>query len=1051
MRCVVAVLACLWLSMVMSRTAVAETAEEARYSKGLELVHHAHQNQGAQAALAKARRLQQTTVADFGADSLRAGHVQYVMGQLYETIGDYPAALRHMRTSLEVAKKVFGPEHAQTSGTMLHLIRVLNAAGDRAAAIEMAKKATDIADANPDLEGGVWVYRFTLAGLLEQDRRWTEAAEVLQEALPVFESRYGKGSVQVADLLVRIGMAQYFSYELETALASYGHALSIAEPIGNTERISSILNNMATASAAKGDFADVDRLMSRAYRLAVEANGADHIVAIATLVNQALLVQLLGDPPRALELAEMAIAALNGHAHPSAALHAARAHGIAGRARVIGDRKRARWHFRKQLDGLEAQEPPADPRLVLHALGDLAGATMESTKAKNLARRALAFAEDKFDADHQLRAYALEVVANATADHGDAIVLHQRALAIRLKANGRLHQKTAVSYWNLATRAAHLADATRASKWLRESFAIEEEILQRLTLTGSEARKRAYLAQFYRMMLNALYLTRRFFPHDAEASQLALEIVLQRKGRLVDLMADTMSRAQLDPAQRTLFAELQRTRSKLAAMMLAERASGTEIAAARATADKLEAQLSTNATSQPRVSEASRVTLGAVQERIPEDAVLIELAGHVPFDEHDDALPARYLAFVVHRSGPPRVVDLGETEPIAALIGQLRHEMGRPDGKPEGAAAALYQRLWSPLVKALAGKRRVFVAPDYTLNLVPFGALSRDGRYILQDYRVSYLSSGRDLLRRPAAGVTASGSLLIGAPNFGVYKPPADGGQGTLSNVQFPPLPGAMAEIEALQALLPDARKLVGKAATEAALRESTSPLILHVATHGFYLPALGDGNANQRSVFLRRRATARSTLAGAMVQSGLAFAGANDRAAGDDGVLTAYEAATLDLRATKLVVLSGCDTGAGATPRLGEELLGLRRSFTVAGAETVVLSLWRVDDDATQALMHAYYQNLTQGQGRADAMREAQLTMLQQAESRHPYFWAAFVVAGDDGPLWPRTTPPVVDKSPRGCACNTPGGRDDGASLFWLLAVALGFCHVRGRRLAPG
>jgi CHAT domain-containing protein len=136
------------------------------------------------------------------------------------------------------------------------------------------------------------------------------------------------------------------------------------------------------------------------------------------------------------------------------------------------------------------------------------------------------------------------------------------------------------------------------------------------------------------------------------------------------------------------------------------------------------------------------------------------------------------------------------------------------------------------------------------------------------------------------------------------------------------------------------------------------------------------------------------------MLRSGLVFAGVNAlRSADDDGVLTALEAASLDLRGTKLVVLSACETGLGEV-RNGEGVFGLRRAFVVAGAETLVMSLWQVADDATKDLMGAYYARLARGEPRAAALREAQLGLLKDPKSAHPFFWAAFISSGETGAL---------------------------------------------------
>jgi len=157
---------------------------------------------------------------------------------------------------------------------------------------------------------------------------------------------------------------------------------------------------------------------------------------------------------------------------------------------------------------------------------------------------------------------------------------------------------------------------------------------------------------------------------------------------------------------------------------------------------------------------------------------------------------------------------------------------------------------------------------------------------------------------------------------------------------------------------------------------------ILHIATHGFFEPA--DDTTNP------------------LLQSGLILAGA---AAGgqsgpdQDGILTALEVTGINLRGTQLVVLSACQTGLGELSA-GEGLYGLRRALVLAGAQSQVISLWKVSDDATQELMVAYYKRLRAGTNRDVALRETQLAFLRSPEYDHPYYWAAFIGSGDWRPL---------------------------------------------------
>ena len=199
---------------------------------------------------------------------------------------------------------------------------------------------------------------------------------------------------------------------------------------------------------------------------------------------------------------------------------------------------------------------------------------------------------------------------------------------------------------------------------------------------------------------------------------------------------------------------------------------------------------------------------------------------------------------------------------------------------------------------------------------------------------------------------------------------------------------------------------LIGRDASEAAFkREAPGHRVLHLATHGFFLNGdCASAPTGTRGVGGLTSAGARRPAENPLLLSGLALAGANRRASAgpdeDDGILTAEEVASLDLSGVEWAVLSACDTGVGEI-RAGEGVFGLRRAFQVAGARTVVMSLWSVDDQATRAWMRALYEGRFQRKlSTADAVHQASLSMLRDRRAKglstHPFYWAAFVAAGD-------------------------------------------------------
>ena len=379
----------------------------------------------------------------------------------------------------------------------------------------------------------------------------------------------------------------------------------------------------------------------------------------------------------------------------------------------------------------------------------------------------------------------------------------------------------------------------------------------------------------------------------------------------------------------------------------------------------------------------------------------------------------------------------------AAILAETQRpapaESDRPVDSSRESGAALRALVWDPLAPKLGKASRIFVVPDGLLNLVAFAALPVGQRSYLLDHRlvIHYLSAERDIVLASQTLMPERGLLAMGGASFddrtlfrsGSAKP-ADALKaarpptvlreavqicGDFQTATFKPLTGTLQEVNELSGLwrtsarpaaeLGDARVLIGRDASESNFKlEARHYRVLHLATHGFFLGACSPAASGTRAVGGLSKPGRAARVDNPLLLSGLALAGANRRAAAavdeDDGILTAEEVASLELEGVEWAVLSACDTGVGEVTA-GEGVLGLRRAFQVAGARTVIMSLWSVDDQAARAWMRALYQNRFQKHlSTMDAVHAASLSLLRdrrvRGQSTHPFYWAGFVAAGD-------------------------------------------------------
>jgi CHAT domain-containing protein len=357
------------------------------------------------------------------------------------------------------------------------------------------------------------------------------------------------------------------------------------------------------------------------------------------------------------------------------------------------------------------------------------------------------------------------------------------------------------------------------------------------------------------------------------------------------------------------------------------------------------------------------------------------------------------------------------------------------------SGAALRKLVWDSLAPHLNDANRIFIVPDGTLSLIPFVALpvGRSAYLLEQAPPIHYVSSERDLVLPPSTSAqTTQGLLALGGPAFDatsgrpVSKASSSAAvsKGTTStrgagvacesfqSIRFQPLSGTLQEVREVANLWqrgPSStddtvpRVLVGAAASERTFKqEAPGHRVLHLATHGFFLgETCSSVPAGTRAVGGLATSSARPSatkVENPLLLSGLALAGANRRQSArpdeDDGILTAEEVAALNLANVEWAVLSACDTGIGQV-KAGEGVFGLRRAFQVAGARSVIMSLWSVDDQATRAWMRALYDaRFQKGLTTADAVHAASVEVFRdrkaKGQSTAPFFWAAFVAVGD-------------------------------------------------------
>jgi CHAT domain-containing protein/Tfp pilus assembly protein PilF len=992
----------------------------------------------------------------FGPDHQEVGHSLNRLGGLYRVMGEYELSVKHYERALGILEKAFGPDNTEVATVLDNLGLVYQEQGKLGLAEQTHKRA--LATFEKLFEPNhidVGIALGNLASVYERMGSFDRAEEFYRRELVINEQQYGTAHPAYATTLDNFAnlyqrkldykrAEQMRKLALEIYLKSYGpDHLDVAIA----------LSNLALLYLEEGDYVQAERMFLQSLSIRTHAYGEKHHDVVNTLINLGSVYRLKGDYPSAMRMYRSALRVAEEISDAEDPHVVDALIGVGDIYRKIGDLGPAEKLYKRALE-IHRKAYGRDSSLTIGSLASLYFERGDLVQAEQLFKQALELLK-KDGENNPAFAIGLSHLAelyHMKGQYAKAEEMYLRARTIFEVTFGDEHPNIAGSLFQLSLIKWAQRDISTATHLLSRANDLEERYLTRMLPTGSESQKKLFLIDLSPMTHATLSFNANAAPRDPAATRLALTTVLRRKGRALDAMTDETGalRRRLDPQDKDLFDRLSTARTSYAAMAGTVSGNSSE---RRAQLLKLQDQIESLEAQAGRRSSELRITTQAVtiekiQTAVPAGAVLVELVAFTTYNAKANSYEGlyganKYAAYVLGRTGDPVFVDLGDAERIDRAVTRLRASLRNPastDTKP--ASRALDELIMQPIRKHLGAARTILVSPDGALNLVPFDAfVDEQGRYLIENYTVIYLTSGRDLLRLQTTGQSRDLPKIFANPLYDLtasrLQPTTTSGLTNLlagpnannrrsrdfADVSYRPLPGTAAEAEAIGRILPEASLAMQQNATERAVKMVNRPLILHIATHGYFLSKQSESSpvktASRGTVDTLNNVSTGNGSENPLLRSGLILAGIKQGQSGpgEDGVLTALEVSGLDLWGTKLVVLSACETGLGDVKN-GEGVYGLRRALVLAGSETQVMSLWKVSDAGTRDLMTAYYTRLKNDEGRAEALRQVQLEMLRgqlkvggssekrgttdtglnprAKDYRHPYYWAAFIQSGD-------------------------------------------------------
>jgi CHAT domain-containing protein len=677
----------------------------------------------------------------------------------------------------------------------------------------------------------------------------------------------------------------------------------------------------------------------------------------------------------------------------------------------MGDKAAADREIEEALS-IAAQLPAGDASLGLveQRAGEHYSHTQEFSKAIAHFTRALEFTSQRYEPEfHQFGLIELNLAAvysrsgdfpQAWKNYESAIYGKSANFYSRIIAHA-LFARSLASGGDLQRA---IAEGLQSARMTRESFVLQARVLPELQAL-----------RYYEQRSRGLDIALSVLVSHAESQAANTASVYQETVRSRTLVADEMARRQKnlnasnDPEIARLLKEMSQARSDLLAVEQAQQDNSEAMEQATQRMEKIEGDLALRSAALRNDERVNAVSLEDLRRNMPANSVLISYVAYRRFavEKADPSLATTmgYMAFVLKPDSEAiRVFDLGNAWPIDQLVTRARasadaeaHAGGfdakRNERAWREAGEALRELVWDPLRAVVGSAKLALVVPDGKLNLIPFSGLPDGEGYLVDEEPVIHiLSSERDLVPTESTHLN-TGLVIFGNPAFGhAAKEPLAASRRDvdipcyeMNQDDLPPLPGTALEARDIRATWMrwnsrEASRLeTGSEATRARfLAEAPHSRILHIATHAFLLGSrCGSGNP--------------------LLRSGLVFARAGS--ASKSSILTAQQIASMDLSGVDWAVLSACNTGNGE-PQDGEGVMGLERAFRVAGARSVVMSLWSVDDTLSRQFMHELYlQRFGLHASTADAVWNAERKLLlarrAAGKSTHPWYWAGFLAAG--------------------------------------------------------
>lgn len=851
---------------------------------------------------------------------------------------------------------------------------------------------------------------------LQENGSFLEAENALNEAIAIKKKLLGEQSESYLSSYESLGRLYLTKGKYSTAKTVFEEVLNAKRTSEHISRASlaNTLNNLGVVNKFIGEYSASEQFLREAMDLYLETFGSDHVFSANAANELGLLYLKMGNLRAAEPRFQEALRTFGKTYTKNHVEYASVLENLAALYSMQGKYEQSRKVLEEvlEIDKIVLGSNHPLYAKTLHNLASTLEELEEYEQASRYYEESIRIYQKVFGTDHPSFAntlYNVAVLEQEIGNYEGAKAHYQQVIDIRKKVLNESHPDLAYSVFGLASVKQKLEDWEGARE--DYEFVIQSYLnsINSYFPSLSEEEKSAFYAKIKPVFEAYQDFAIEYVVHERGSQELMnkslgslYDLQLSTKALLLNATNKVRNRILSSGDQSLInkyneWVSLKEDLVKALNMSNADlKKNKINLAQLQATSNDAEKELSKISVSFASEYEKKMVTWRDIQSRLGHEEAAMEIL-RIKKNTKNDSI---YYAGLIVKSAalsPELVIVRDGANMESKFFKQYKNLVIY---KLENKRS--YGQFWQEIDKHLEGISRLYLSSDGVYNKININTLydPEEGTYTFDKYSIHLLSNTRELVDRQKEhdAATTKKATIFGYPDYemgGVAQVTEEAIERGFSE-GISELPGTLEEINNISATLDQNGwaydKFQRDQASEQNIKNINNPVLLHVATHGFFMPdkaVTADPNAGLQS---------REAKFNPLFRSGLLLAGASktfkhEKLPGDeDGILTAYEAMNLNLDQTELVVMSACETGLGEVKN-GEGVYGLQRAFIVAGAENLIMSLWKVNDETTQKLMSRFYSNWIGGLSKQQAFHDAIESL--KKEYSEPYYWGAFVMLG--------------------------------------------------------